>query len=223
MKVLHPVCDQAFPEDKALRLIHTENMKSSLLTSLFLLMLSQIAVAEEITGFNNFKFGDPLANYLQDTSYSCSIDKKSKFGDYKCTNINPITETIAGHKLNWLELQFAWDTKKLRLIYMTYLDSNDYPDVLDYSSFVPKETHLIKQALTEIYGNSEKHCGIKGCTDYIWRQGRSIGDPYIHLNAFEVRFTLNRFSEDGRLSDKDRKRQDEYVSTIKRKAAGELK
>ena len=188
------------------------NILSILATSL---LIVQLAAAEEITGFNNYVFGDPLSKYLDNASFNCAIDKSGKFGDYKCTKNKPETESIAGKKLNWLELQFAWDTNKLRYIYAIYLDSNDYPDVLDYSSFVPRETSQIKQLLTDKYGEPEDYCGKKGCSDLVWRRGMSIGDPYIHLNVSEVRFAVKRDSEDGKLSSTDRKRQDEYAGVVK--------
>ena len=189
-------------------------MKTLVFTILSLLV-SQLVAAEEITGFNNYMFGDPLSKFLNDPSFSCAIDKSSKFGDYKCTKNKPATETIAGKKLNWLELQFTWDTKQLRYIYMIYLDSNDYPDVLDYSSFVPAETSKIKQLLTDKYGEPEEHCGIKGCSDLIWRSGASMGDPYIILNVSDLRFAVKRDSEDGRFSEADEKRLDEYAGVKK--------
>ena len=188
----------------------------TLLVTVASLLISQLAAAEEITGFKNYKFGDSLSQYLKDNSFSCAIDKLSKFGDYKCTKNKPETETIAGKKLNWLELQFAWDTNKLRYIYAIYLDSNDYPDVLDYSTFVPRETSQIKQLLTDKHGEPEDYCGKKGCSDLIWRRGASMGDPYIHLNVSEIRFAIKRDSEAGKLSDTDQKRQDEYIGTMKR-------
>lgn len=190
-------------------------MKSLVITVVSLL-ISPLVVAGEITGFNNYMFGDPLSKFLNDPSFSCAIDKSSKFGEYKCTKNIPGTEMIAGKRLNWLELQFAWNTKQLRYIYVIYLDSNDYPDVLDYSSFVPAETSQIKQLLTEKYGEPEDYCGIKGCSDLIWRRDASMGEPYIHLNASEIRFAVKRDSEDGRLSDTDKKRMDEYVGINKR-------
>ena len=189
-------------------------MKTLLITVVSLLG-TPLAAAEEITGFNDYTFGDPLSKYLNDAAFSCAIDKKGKFGDYKCTKNKPATERIAGKKLNWLELQFAWDTKKLRYIYAIYLDSNDYPDVLDYSSFVPRETGQIKRILTEKYGEPEDYCGRKGCSDLMWRQGTSMGDPYVLLNVSEIRFAVKRVTDDGELSDTDRKRQDEYTGADK--------
>ena len=53
----------------------------------------------------------------------------------------------------------AWDTNKLRYIYAIYLDSNDYPDVLDYSSFVPRETSQIKQQMTDL---AERTSALRG-------------------------------------------------------------
>lgn len=188
----------------------------SLLVSLASLLISQLAVAEEITGFKTFQFGDTFSKYLNDASFSCAVDKSSKFGDFKCTKNKPGTEMVAGKKLNWLELQFTWDTKKLRSIHVIYLDSNDYPDVLDYSSFVPRETSQIKKSLTEKYGEPEDYCGKKDCSDLIWRHNASMGEPYIHLNVSEIRFAVKRDSENGKLSDTDKKRLDEYAGVNKR-------
>ena len=165
-------------------------MKMKILASVSLMVLTQAAVAVEISGFKDYMFGDPLSKYLNDETYTCSNTEVNMSGDYKCTKINPAKETIAGQKLKWLELRFASDTKKLQHIYMTYLDSNDYPDVLDYSSFIPNETYLIKQKLTEKHGAPADHCGIKGCTDYLWQHTTSKGEASILLNTFQVRFSL---------------------------------